>query len=633
MNTAKKASLVAVVILAASWWLLETASVAGRPSPLASPERLGAEAPAHLEGVPEHEVDAETRRAQAEQPTATLDALDAPPSASFHGRVICEATRDPVHGAGVRLGETEVITDVEGAFDLGLPLRDDVEAVRVMNPCQGTHIRDSRRESWEPDGDGGWVLPIVVGPTYRLRISTPGVLPGARWRARMVEVSAEGQEHPWGWTNLCPGDPRWFRYDNPQPPTYPGPGLRLEVISGDGLIKGSTKIVYAVSGLHPQVPTVVAVEALGLLQGRVVDPGGAPLSGIEVFAPRLGGAVQSSPLRTRTDDRGRFEFSGLKPCDLALRFRDPRGAEARLERVPVPPGETTLDDVVLAPTPRVGSIVGRLVGEGPIRARLFLRALEGPAFTAIDTVNTRRRPGMRGAGGGSPEFQFNDLPAGDYELQVLPLDGRAWSPASMRVSPPAEGLVFTRLEETVETWFRVEDGQTGRELEEFQLQLHFGHLFSPGTRRHRSDQPLSLAANQPLTWAVSAPGFVPSYGDENDFHQESGDRVARVRLSPGWGATLLLRDRGGLLYGDGNPAWRDHLAPWERPPVPGVTVLLDGVEVGTSDSEGMVRLAGERAPHRIELVDPDWTVFESEGFREGRLTEGAPEVVVWLVRG
>ncbi len=107
---------------------------------------------------------------------------------------------------------------------------------------------------------------------------------------------------------------------------------------------------------------------------------------------------------------------------------------------------------------------------------------------------------------------------------------------------------------------------------------------------------------------------------------------ATVPLSAGWGATLVLRDHGELLDGDGNEPWTSYLRPGETPPVPGVVVLADGVEVGTSDARGVVHLRRDRAPERIELVAPGWTVLESEQFRGGRLRGDAREVVVWLAR-
>ena len=153
-------------------------------------------------------------------------------------------------------GGTQVITDLEGRFDLGIPLGADVEVVRVMNPCQGTHIRDARRKTWEPQEDGSWVLPIAVGPTFRLRLEAGHLEESEMWRARVVEVSQEGVEHPWPWQALCGADPQWFRYDNPQQPTFPGPSLRLEVAAESGIFSGCADIDFSLIGLHPQIATV-----------------------------------------------------------------------------------------------------------------------------------------------------------------------------------------------------------------------------------------------------------------------------------------------------------------------------------------------------------------------------------------
>lgn len=583
---------------------------------------------------------------ESDIPRGRRTAEDAPaldPSENFRGRVVDVATRTAVFGASVLAGDTRALTDLEGRFDLGIPLGPEVELVRVMNPCQGTHIRDARRETWETQVDGSWVLPIAIGPTFRLRLEAGDLEESELWRARVVEVSRAGVEHAWNWTNLCGEDPLWFRYDNPQEPTYPGPGLRLEVLTESGIFRGSTELAYCITGLHPHIPTVYASEQLALLIGVVIDEEGEPLKEIEVLAVRVDeptlAADSTGRVRVKTTRYGGFELPGLTPGEYDLRFRGARGAEVRLEGVSVPTGETTLADVVMQRTTFVGSIRGRLVGQGKIRAQLHLRSIDGRPFAAFDSVG----PSLSGIGYGFfylPEemkehsfpFQFNDLPAGEYELEVLPLDGRPWSPRTMLLSPPAEGLVFTREEDTREAFFHVVDATSGREFEEFMLQLHPAHLFTPRAHPQRCDEPYPLAVGQPQRWVVSAPGYVPARGDEGDFHDLRGRLVATVRLTPGWGATLVLRDHGKLLDGGGTEPWASYLRPGETPPVPGVVVFVDGAQAGTSDARGVVHLRRDREPERIVLVGPGWTVLESDQFRGGRLMGDAREVVVWLTR-
>lgn len=581
-----------------------------------------------------------SRTAEAQRASAGPAATTMEPGEVFRGRVVDVVTREGVFGAAVRMGRAQAITDLEGFFDLGLTLSPDLDVARVMNSCQGTHIRDAPRETWELQPDGSWVLPISIGPTFRLRLEAGHLLQAELWRARVVEVSPQGVEHHWDWAELCEGDPRWFRYDNPQEPTYPGPSLRLEVLTESGLFRGSAEVAYSVAGLHPHVPTIYANEPLALLLGVVIDGRGEPLEGIEVQAIRVDEPAldleSMARLRVETTRYGDFELPALAPGDYDLRFRDARGAEVRLENVSVPAGETTLADVVLEQATRVGSIRGRLVAEGQIRAQLRLRAIDAPHFEAFDTVQPPGPfwgiPIPMERSGSSSSFQFNDLPAGEYELEVLPLDGRAWSPRSMRVSAPAEGLVFTREEEQAEAFFHVVDAETGREFEEFLLQLHPAELFTPHSHRHASDDPVSLVPGRPFRWIVYLPDYAPAHGDAGDFHDQGGRLVATVRLSPGWGATLVFRDHGDLLDGGGTEPWTTYLRPVESPPVPGVVVTADGQEAGTSDARGVVHVRLDREPTRIEFRAPGWIVFESEQFQGGRLVGDAREVVIWLAR-
>ena len=122
--------------------------------------------------------------------SASKAAPPSQPATTFLGQVVDVATLDPVIDASIQVEDAEVPTDSSGRFDLGRAIDEKTDWLRVMNPHGGTHIRDARRETWRLQGDGSWVIPIAVGPMYRLNVMASGVDADEKWQARVVEVAS-----------------------------------------------------------------------------------------------------------------------------------------------------------------------------------------------------------------------------------------------------------------------------------------------------------------------------------------------------------------------------------------------------------------------------------------------------------
>ena len=146
-----------------------------------------------------------------------------------------------------------------------------------------------------------------------------------------------------------------------------------------------------------------------------------------------------------------------------------------------------------------------------------------------------------------------------------------------------------------------------------------------------------LPTDASIVWTVTARGFAPALGDEAVFRDDDDDRVARVALSPGWGAGLFFRagDPEKLLADPG---------PWEGwtfpnasavlgllggAPLPGIEVLSDGdVPCGKSDAKGALRIAVAAAPARLKLRCDGWRLVAVE-----RTGFGLDDrFVVWMER-
>jgi len=162
-----------------------------------------------------------------------------------------------------------------------------------------------------------------------------------------------------------------------------------------------------------------------------------------------------------------------------------------------------------------------------------------------------------------------------------------------------------------------------------------------GEQRGVELQTASIARETPLRWAAWRRGSAPVFGDESAFARaKNREDVARLRFEPGWGAVLWCRATDGVAKktieklkalgyaGDAaSPPLHEILA---APPLPSVRVLVDGTLGGTSDEEGVVRLATKTLPARLVLVAEHWHMKSLE--RLPQRCAATQRYVVWMER-
>ena len=277
-----------------------------------------------------------------------------------------------------------------------------------------------------------------------------------------------------------------------------------------------------------------------------------------------------------------------------------------------------------------------------------LRAVDGRPFELLDVSSEavprflsggghafyptpRSDPGSSAYPPHSHVFEFNEVPEGRYELSVVAQDGYSWTPAVQIVSPPAGDVVFERVDDRPSSIyrFRVLVGETGEPVDAYRVQVQIGSTWNPGSRlmaAPRTD--LELPAGEPFRWTLHAPGFRPAAGDQDDFASHGGAYEATVRLEPGWGARLHVRDLGHGFQPDDRGGL---LAAAERPGIPGARVFADGEWVGTTDAAGFVALALPAEPERLTVEAAGYRTAGSAAFRDGRIAGEVREVVVWMV--
>ncbi|MEM7305273.1 MAG: carboxypeptidase-like regulatory domain-containing protein [Planctomycetota bacterium] len=580
--------------------------------------------------------DVDPKRKRPKQPT---------PLEPFRGLLLDVATDEPIARAHLVAGRLDAETGADGRWRSDAELPDSVEQLEFHDRHSGTHIRTVSRSALLPDIDEGWIARIAIGPTFRLVVQGAGAFEPEGWSARLVEVHRDGRESAGSWTRLRDTDPTWFRYDNPWEPNEDGSSFRVDVRSSDGTQAGSSSELRSAVGIYPEIVVVHADARLAALTGRVIDTSGDPKKSATVTLARIGAAFEGDAAEprysTRSEGDGTFVLGAISPGEYDLVVRPRRGEAPHRQRLLLDPGMTRLPDIIVDRQVGVGMIEGLLKSADGRRLAspevVRLRAVDGRSFELFDVSSPQGRrgyyrPNGLGIGGSDPTnhgFEFNEVPAGEYELSVVSQQGYAWTPASVRVTAPDDKAVFTRLDAVVHGRyrFRVLDAESEAPIEPFYVQRQAGARWTAEADEWRASSSF-VAPEASFEWTVSAPGYAAARGTQADFQAEGEDRVATVLLERGYDVRLLFRE---LTAGFGLDDDDGLVAAMERPPLDGVRVLADGALVATSvGGEATVRLA--RAPQRLEVRADGFRPVESQRFRGGRIQGPERDVIVWMVR-
>jgi hypothetical protein len=611
--------------------------------------------------------------------------------------VIDRATGEPVAGVSVAiegdlaLGPVQfpslvpdssrsaaVPVDGAGRFAFDAPLAAGATHVVVANPLQGTHIRSVKVAELVADPLGGSLARIAIGPTFRFApIGVVRFEPDA-FEARLVEIAADGVEHEGNWLRVQPASPPWLRYDNPWSPNAAGSRFRVDLRERDGSRAGSSAPLPGPAvGIHADVVPIALDRLQVRLTGRVLDAAGEPKQHVRVLAAPLEAGASSTPARrahaVRTGADGRFEIAGLEVGTVQLTARPRRGEPPVTRRVVLDRAEVDVGDLLVATLVGVGAIRGRLESAagrplaGPEYVRL--RAFDGRAIELFDVSleGPHDRHGRTFDGrpfDGHHTFDFNEVPAGEFELSVVSQHGYRWLPQSLRVTASSDSAVFVRQDDVPLTAFAFQVVRAdGRAVSRYEARITpangptstvasaargvelaiLDELGPPGEFEPAAwIRGFHVPADQAFTWTVSAPGLRAASGDQADFstrvHEDartpSGEvlefetRVATVELRPGFAARLRFRDYGaGHAHDD--DAGLVHAS--EAPRIDGVRIRADGRAAGES-SHGDAWIELDAEPRRLAFDAPGWRLVESDEFRNGRIVGPARDVVIWMVR-
>lgn len=319
---------------------------------------------------------------------------------------------------------------------------------------------------------------------------------------------------------------------------------------------------------------LVSVPWPNLLRGRLVDRAGRPLNDIEL---RLAQGGVSERRTTKSDGGFAFSGLGLGHCRLTVR----RGFEHHEISAVVVRGPNELGDIVVPFRERVGPIRGRLRSE--------LGTTAGSVVLTDLAHGNSYEEWINGNSNGVAEFEFADVPSGDYRLTLLASDGQRYDAPTRLVRPPATDIEFVARGTVDPLVFRLQGRE--EELESASIVLSSGLW---------CDLEVAGEAADVERWVCVPAGHRPVSGGTPE-----SARID-VRLEPGWGRALVFAEVGGgqqLGYDRGRP-------------LAGVEVLADGVPVGWSDEDGLVLVSLAREPEALEYHLVGWRVRDED-------TEGA----------
>lgn len=190
-------------------------------------------------------------------------------------------------------------------------------------------------------------------------------------------------------------------------------------------------------------------------------------------------------------------------------------------------------------------------------------------------------------------FVFRNVARGEYELTLSSLDSFRWTPKSQVVAPPVANITFLRYDKdpALPLVFRVFDRASGAPIQRFETRrIQLMSSDQNGVFLHTGPMDYGkFPVESSFQWSLWADGYAPAFGDESSFVEKYGKRIADVYLSRGWGTRLLVLGR--------DPAARV---------LENAEVIVDGRAAGRTNRDGVLLLAADERPKRIEVRYRDW---------------------------
>ncbi len=278
--------------------------------------------------------------------------------------------------------------------------------------------------------------------------------------------------------------------------------------------------------VRPLTPDELSRPAI--LDATVLDAEGGPIQRAILSLHPIEGTGEEpgegEPMVTTTNGDGRAFLTRVPPGAWLVRARSARHALSET-RIELEPGQTHPLGIRLVEHEVVGPVEGSassLSGRYRDHTGIRLTSLDDPHLVLEDRVRWER-----GEEGWSGTFAIEEVPEGEWHLEVRSFDAFPWEPSEATVRPPARGLSFVCRDDRpwADLVFRVRTATTGDPLEHYTVILTLGSF---RTQKLTGGGPSSVVArkvllDEPAEWTLLAPGFQEVSGGLDSFSWEEGE--------------------------------------------------------------------------------------------------------------
>ncbi len=483
-------------------------------------------------------------------------------------RLTHSRTGEPLAWYGVRGAGRSLSSDAEGWVEISaqanaVELFDDERmavSVEVQHRPRRTLPLEARKRGIVP-GNGAVVLPVSVGPTYVLDLTSPMVL---RWEELEVSLeSSVSREWPLAPVRV-PVESQgkaWVRFaEVPKGVVGQGQnqGWKLVVRHKSGVMMGQVPVSDVVDGMALPLPLNLRLVSKldGVIEGdlakegvrislRMTSPASGGIEGVIRWSvPGPDGVFSVAHLEPGTYD---MEVSAL----LCLTWSD---------TIEVEPGQGLHRRVPLKVAPVSGQLAGVIRSQSGKYARQLLVFLSDSSGRVVGVYPTSWEP--HDLHGSVAPFSFDAAPQGVLRLDVVSLaDEFAVEVDPMEIRAPNEEIQILLQDEVVSCdWtFEVVDAETNERVNELDVRYStqgalarrfMGSVGDPdgsgsawhwtrnvgGMRWNKFSGPaplVGLSTDAQFNWSVRAEGYVPQSGDQTHFEGGDGEpKVAKIQLVP-----------------------------------------------------------------------------------------------------
>lgn len=294
---------------------------------------------------------------QAQQDGREEIRLELYPGARVVGRVVDEATREPVGDVTVRLRTDSrytdsVTTDAAGVFVSAGALPSEQVHAEVWE--DGVRLEraswlpfrapEAVASEWDPDSADAWVIEVPIGPTYAFDL---GDEPVGGLGARLLSIAESGEVTERGsWRRLRDGLAPWVRFTSPVR-ARSGSRFAVEVGTPDRRRRTTIDVESAV-GVYPRVLKVHLEQTAGL-RVEIVEAGGERVDARAQLVPLGQGSSDDRSVKTLHTVRRGLAVEGVEPGPWRLVASV--GAQRFTRDVVVGPGENDLGKWVIEKAP------------------------------------------------------------------------------------------------------------------------------------------------------------------------------------------------------------------------------------------------------------------------------------------